>query len=324
MRSVETGGSEEQKTENPGENGSYSVLPGSVKAALNLGGHLNALRNSIPEESEMVDMILQHFPEKVREYADEQGINLENAAEELIEGYVMTDSIESFLEACRINMIEPRIHDHDHDLDHDTTRHYTTVKSKRRGKQKSLDKMIAAVEGRSEDIKAKLDEIRRTGTVIRGIVDSGAVDHVMHRKVAPQFPVKQTSAVGIEYKVANGRPIYNEGQKDLKGFTANGMPIELGMQITDVAATLFSVKKMKDAGNIVIFGAEEGDMIINKSTGVRTPIIDTGRDFLLEVLLPGGKVSHVPKTPVQKECPHKVVRGGYWNALMNAEEEETE
>ena len=96
------------------------------------------------------------------------------------------------------------------------------------------------------------------------------------------------------------------------------------MQITDVAATLFSVKKIKDAGNIVIFGAEEGDMIINKSTGVRTPIIDTGREFLLEVLLPGGKVSHVPKTLVQKECPHKVVRGGYWNALMNAEEEETE
>ena len=82
MRSVENGGGEEQKTENPGENGSYSVLPGSVKAALNLGGHLNVVRSAIPEEDEMVDMILRHFPEKVREYANEQGIILENAAEE--------------------------------------------------------------------------------------------------------------------------------------------------------------------------------------------------------------------------------------------------
>ena len=56
------------------------------------------------------------------------------------------------------------------------------------------------------------------------------------------------------------------------------MPIDIGVQVTDTASTLFSVKKIKDAGNIVIFGADEGDMIVNKSTGMRTPIVDTGKE----------------------------------------------
>ena len=59
------------------------------------------------------------------------------------------------------------------------------------------------------------------------------------------------------------------------------------MQVTEVAKTLLSVKKMKDAGNIVVFGADEGDMIINKLTGMRTPITDTGKEFVLDIFIPG-------------------------------------
>ena len=70
-----------------------------------------------------------------------------------------------------------------------------------------------------------MNEMRKTGTVMRGIIDSGAVDQFTSRDVASQCLVKHTSAVGIEYKAANGETMYNEGQKDLKGFMANGMPI---------------------------------------------------------------------------------------------------
>ena len=97
------------------------------------------------------------------------------------------------------------------------------------------------------------------------------------------------------------------------------------MQVTDVAKTLFSVKKMKDSGNIVIFGADEGDMIINKSTGMRTPIVDTGKEFVLDIYVPGGSVEN---SPGRKEGKEKITygceatQGGFWNAIMQEEEEE--
>ena len=94
---------------------------------------------------------------------------------------------------------------------------------------------------------------------------------------------------------------------------------------------------MKDAGNIVIFGADEGDMIVNKSTGTRTPIIDTGREFVLDIYVPGG----TEKEPGdnndnnfnelgKRECDTsksgkvtygcKAVDGGYWNSLVQEDE----
>ena len=56
-------------------------------------------------------------------------------------------------------------------------------------------------------------------------------------------------------------------------------------------------------------------MIINKTTGARTPIIDAGKDgFVLELLLPKEEEK---KIPVKKDGKHEFVQGGYWNALMN-------
>ena len=163
-------------------------------------------------------------------------------------------------------------------------------------------------------------------------MDSGAADHVTNKGVAPQCPIKKTPAVGIKYTVADGRSVYNEGQKDIKGYTANGNPIELGVQVTDVAKTLFSVKKMKDAGNIVIFGADEGDMILNKATGLRTPITDTGKEFVLDIYVPGGEghdahgegVKSVSKEDEQDKITYgcKATRGGYWNSLMQEDDGE--
>ena len=54
------------------------------------------------------------------------------------------------------------------------------------------------------------------GTVIRGVVDSGAADHVTNKSVAPQVPVKKTWAVGIKYTVADERHMYNEGIDEIR------------------------------------------------------------------------------------------------------------
>ena len=94
--------------------------------------------------------------------------------------------------------------------------------------------------------------------------------------------------------MADSRNILNEGQKDVSGYTANGNPIELGVQVTEVAKTFVWAEKMKDAGNIVIIGADDGDMIINESTGMRTPIMDTGAEFVLDIYVPGGEEQGSP------------------------------
>ena len=57
----------------------------------------------------------------------------------------------------------------------------------------------------------------------------------------------------------------------------------MGVQITDVVKTLFSVEKIKEAGNVVVFGADEGDMITNKKSGSRTKIEDNVRDYQLSL-----------------------------------------
>ena len=50
--------------------------------------------------------------------------------------------------------------------------------------------------------------------------------------------------------------------------------MNMGVQVTDVVKTLFSVRRMKQSGNMVIFGAEEGGMIIDKKMAARTKIED--------------------------------------------------
>ena len=97
-------------------------------------------------------------------------------------------------------------------------------------------------------------------------VDSGAVDNVTGRSTAPWIPIQETKASksGLKYTVADGKTIPNRGQKNFKGLTTGGQPMNMGVQVTDVVKTLFSVRRIKEAGNIVIFGAAEGDMIVDK------------------------------------------------------------
>jgi len=149
----------------------------------------------------------------------------------------------------------------------------------------------------------------KTYRKISGLVDSGAVDSVTNERTAPWIPIQQTAASrsGMKYTVADGRTVLNRGQQKFSGTTEDGLPIDMGIQITDVCKTLFSVRKIKEAGNIVIFGAEEGDMIINKRSGSRTKIEDNGKDYQLSIWM-----------EVPKEALSKV------NALSSVEEAITE
>ena len=82
----------------------------------------------------------------------------------------------------------------------------------------------------------------------------------------------------------------------------------------------------------MIFGADEGDMIVNKSTGMRTPIVDTGKEFVLDIYIPGGEEQKTPGEGVKSVSKEnddnkitygcKATRGGYWNSLMKEDDDE--
>ena len=71
------------------------------------------------------------------------------------------------------------------------------------------------------------------------------------------------------------------------------------MQVADVSKPLMSVRKMKEAGHLVVFGLSadlaiinnktkeilcEGgeDVILNKRSKVKTGIIDTGKEYVMK------------------------------------------
>ena len=102
-------------------------------------------------------------------------------------------------------------------------------------------------------------------------VDSGAIDSVLNTKTGAQFPVRETamSRKGAYYEAANGTPIYNHGERDIKGFTDEGTNLDVTFQVADVKGPLGSVKRFTEAGNLVVFD-DKGGAIINKTTGAQT------------------------------------------------------
>ena len=86
---------------------------------------------------------------------------------------------------------------------------------------------------------------------------------------------------------------------------------------------------MKESGNIVIFGPEEGDMIINKRSGARTMIEDNGRDYQLSLWL---EVPNVPNSGKRvigavgcQECDQgstsrRCADRSVWQEMMGSEE----
>jgi hypothetical protein len=152
----------------------------------------------------------------------------------------------------------------------------------------------------------RTEPIKVTGEweVIEGVVDSGAIDNVMKRDCGKHFPIKQTELSRRNdggYRSASDTFIKNEGERHIKGITEDGIPVDMGVQIAEVVKPLFSVRKMKAYGNLVVFGLDEGDFIINKKTGIRTQIVDTGRDFVMKLRVPAYKDSS-KKTVNMVQC----------------------
>jgi len=115
---------------------------------------------------------------------------------------------------------------------------------------------------------------------IRMTIDSGACDHVVNpRTVRGRAVDTKTEAVrnAVTYYTASGHPLPNLGEVRLCGSTAEGLGLNMTMQVADVKKTLASVRKMCEAGNRVVFedGPDgSGGYVENKAwNGQRVPIL---------------------------------------------------
>ena len=122
---------------------------------------------------------------------------------------------------------------------------------------------------------------------IDAIVDSGAIDIVGGKKQVTGT-IRQTAAskAGKRWIAANGGAIQNEGEGDIKGQSAEGIPVNLTAQVGDkINKLLLSVGKMAAAGNAVMFNVDkktlallagkdkiEPNMIVVKATGKTSKI----------------------------------------------------
>ena len=138
--------------------------------------------------------------------------------------------------------------------------------------------------------------------VVSGVVDSGAVDTVTPLNAVKFIKTEETEMSREEwyYTTADGSYVYNRGEKFLEGFSDDGTPLGAPAQVADVDRTLWSVRRMKQGGSMVIFGLDEnlkivdcnsgktlcrgGDnVIVDKITGKLTKIKDTGKDYVLNM-----------------------------------------
>ena len=88
----------------------------------------------------------------------------------------------------------------------------------------------------------------------------------------------------------------------LEGFSHDGVPMELPVQVAKVSRPLFATREIKAAGNATIFGLDGNHAIVNKNTGKivchggedcildlksgyyrKTGIKDNGKDYLIEM-----------------------------------------
>ena len=94
--------------------------------------------------------------------------------------------------------------------------------------------------------------------------------------------------------------------KKLDGITGSGNPVDIPVRVAEVSRTLFSVREMKGNNtkplNMVVFGIDEDHEIVNRKTKevvfrggkdavisngnyTKSEIIDTGKDYVLDIWL---------------------------------------
>ena len=126
-------------------------------------------------------------------------------------------------------------------------------------------------------------------------LDSGAFDWVFNPKTAQAFELKETesSKAGLNYSAANGSTIENYGQRNLKGYSEDSVPLEVAVQVAEVKRNLASAMKIMKAGNRIVLD-EQGSYIEQKTTGKQIKIRTDRDEFEFEIWVPKAKSGDEP------------------------------
>ncbi len=120
-------------------------------------------------------------------------------------------------------------------------------------------------------------------------VDSGAVDTVAPKHIAEAFKLRETtmSKNKVGFVAANGTSISKYGEREVSGYTDEGVGDSLHMTRADVHKALGSVHKMNKGGNTAVLGGETS-YVKNKCTGQRTKISHEDGQYIMCAWVPAG------------------------------------
>ena len=115
-------------------------------------------------------------------------------------------------------------------------------------------------------------------------VDSGATETVGNEEMLGSIPTEPgpASKRGVEYEIADGTRIPNEGEKKFEAVTGEGQHKKLVIQVCGVNQGLLSVSKATAAHNRVVFD-EEGSYILNKENGEVTWLTEKKGMYMLKL-----------------------------------------
>ena len=115
-------------------------------------------------------------------------------------------------------------------------------------------------------------------------VDSGATESVVNDSMPSSIPTTPgpASRRGVEYEVANGTRIPNEGEKRFTAVTGQSQEKKLVVQVCDVNQGLLSVSKATAANNRVVFDSD-GSYIENKESGEVTWLEEKKGMYMLKL-----------------------------------------
>ena len=119
------------------------------------------------------------------------------------------------------------------------------------------------------------------------VIDSGACASVLPTEWCNHVSLLKTpqSEAGEYFRAANGKKIFNEGQKLVTMMTKEGAMRDMSFTVCSVTKALGSVSQMCKAGNKVIFNPPwhpEGSYIEHEGTGERLWLEEQGGLYVLQ------------------------------------------
>ena len=110
------------------------------------------------------------------------------------------------------------------------------------------------------------------------------MDTVGPKGIGSGCPIQQTEASrrGMFYRAASDTKVAIHGKKAVKGYTKKGSEIGMDIQIADVKQTWRSVRRLREAGNRVVFD-NGGSYVENRHTGEKAVLVQEEGSYVLSL-----------------------------------------